>query len=198
MANIDTSTISGFEEMTAEQKVEALLKFEVPEAVDLSGYIKKSVFDAKAREAADLSKKLKGKMSEDELADAERQRVQAENEQKYADLENKYNELVKKSTISEYVAKYITLGYEKDLAESTAKALVEGNMDTVFKNGETHKANLEKKIKADLMDGTPAPKGTNGGSDGKDSLDVAKAKEIAKARNGGGKQYDEIMKNYRK
>ena len=82
MSNIDTSHIEGFDGMTAEQKVEALLKLEIPEAVDLSGFVKKSVFDAKASEAAELSKKLKGKMSEDELAEAERQRMQAENDQK--------------------------------------------------------------------------------------------------------------------
>ena len=39
---IDTTAIEGFESMTAEQKVEALLKVEVPEKVDLSGYIQKS------------------------------------------------------------------------------------------------------------------------------------------------------------
>ena len=36
MATIDTSMIEGFDSMTADQKVEALLKAEVPEKVDLS------------------------------------------------------------------------------------------------------------------------------------------------------------------
>ena len=38
MPTIDTSTIEGFEGMSAEQKVEALLKAEIPEKVDLSLY----------------------------------------------------------------------------------------------------------------------------------------------------------------
>ena len=77
MPNIDTSTIEGFQDMTAEQKVEALLKAEIPEAVDLSQYVAKKTFDEKASEAAELSKKLKGKMSEDEAAKAQAARFLA-------------------------------------------------------------------------------------------------------------------------
>ncbi len=51
MATIDTSTIEGFDGMTADEKVAALLGVEIPEAVDLSGYVVKSVFDTKATEA---------------------------------------------------------------------------------------------------------------------------------------------------
>ena len=52
MANIDTSTIEGFDGMTADEKVTALLSFQIPDPVDLSGYVKKDVFDTKATEAA--------------------------------------------------------------------------------------------------------------------------------------------------
>ncbi len=61
MPNIDTSTIEGFDSMTAEQKVEALLKAEIPEKVDLSRYVSKETFDKKASEASALSKQLKDK-----------------------------------------------------------------------------------------------------------------------------------------
>ena len=71
MAVIDVSTIEGYEGMTAEQKVEALTKFEIPESVDLSKYVSKDVFDKKASEAAGLSKQLKEKMTEDEKKKAE-------------------------------------------------------------------------------------------------------------------------------
>ena len=71
MAQIDVTQIPGFEEMTADQKLEAVMKLDIPDKVDLSGYVKKSVFDAKAAEASDLSKKLKGKMTEDEQKQAE-------------------------------------------------------------------------------------------------------------------------------
>ena len=37
MATIDTSTIEGFDSMTADEKVTALLGLQIPDAVDLSG-----------------------------------------------------------------------------------------------------------------------------------------------------------------
>ena len=66
MAQFDTSTIEGFEGMTPEQKVEALLKAEIPENVDMSKFISKEQFDKKASELAEANKKLKSKMTEDE------------------------------------------------------------------------------------------------------------------------------------
>ena len=59
---ISTDGIEGFADMTADQKVEALLSMEMPDPVDLSKFVKKEVFDAKASEASTLSKKLKEKM----------------------------------------------------------------------------------------------------------------------------------------
>ena len=83
MPTISTESIEGFDSMTAEQKVEALLKVEVPEKVDLSGWIQKSQFDKVSSELAEAKKTLKGKLSEDEAA-----RVQADADRKA--LEDKY------------------------------------------------------------------------------------------------------------
>lgn len=196
MPNIDPASIEGFQTMTAEQKVEALLKFEIPESVDLTRYVEKAVFDRKASEAAELSKKLKGKMTEDEQAAAERERLEAESAQKYTDLESKYNELVKKSTISEYKAKYIELGYERSLAESTAKAVADGDMTTVFKNAETHRAAMEQKIKADLLKNTPHPDGALGNGGKADSDEMAQAKRIGKEKAAASKASADVIKNY--
>lgn len=198
MANIDTSIIEGFSEMSVEEQLAAVLKLNIPDEVDLSKFVAKEVFDKKASEAAELSKKLKGKMSEDELAKAEREAEQAANDAKYADLESKYNDLVKASTIADYKAKYLAQGYDEKLAQSTAEALVEGNMETVFKNGETFKTELEKQIKSEQMKKDPLPGGSAGGrEDGDDDSAVAKAKELAKARQGDGKSYEDIVNNYK-
>lgn len=198
MANIDTSIIEGFSDMSVEEQLAAVLKLNIPDEVDLSKYVAKEVFDKKASEAAELSKKLKGKMSEDELAKAEREAEQAANDAKYADLESKYNDLVKASTIADYKAKYLAQGYDEKLAQSTAEALVEGNMETVFKNGETFKTELEKQIKSEQMEKDPLPGGSAGGrEDGDDDSAVAKAKELAKARQGDGKSYEDIVNNYK-
>lgn len=78
MATIDTSTIDGFDDMTADEKVTALLGLQIPDAVDLSGYVAKSVFDTKATEAANLSKQLKAKNTEAETATGALTAAQAE------------------------------------------------------------------------------------------------------------------------
>lgn len=140
-------------------------------------------------EAAEWKKKHNALLSEDE------QKKQAEAEEK-ATLQARVAELEKQTTVSNYTAKYIALGYDAELAASTAKAMADGDMETVFRNGETHKAVLEKKIKEDLMNKTPKPDGAGGGKQPEDS-DIAKAKELAKAKFGNSKSYDEIMSKYK-
>ena len=81
MANIDTSTIEGFDCMTADEKVTALLGLQIPAPVDLSGYVKKDVFDTKATEAASLAKQLKAKTTEAETASGALSTTQAELEE---------------------------------------------------------------------------------------------------------------------
>ena len=191
MAVIDVSAIEGFADMTAEQKVDALTKFEIPEAVDMSKFVSKDVFDKKASEAASLSKQLKDKMSEDERSAAEK----AENDKKILE---ELETLRRDKTIANYTTQYLSMGYSKELAEETAKAMADGDMEKVFANGVKHKEALEKDIKEKLMAGTPKPDGAGGNGGGKDDSAVEKAKELAKAKNGGGKQYEDIMKNYRK
>ena len=64
--------------MTADEKVTALLGLQIPDPVDLSGYVKKDVFDAKATEAASLAKQLKTKTVEAETATGTLSTTQAE------------------------------------------------------------------------------------------------------------------------
>lgn len=190
MANINTASIEGFDGMTAEQKVEALLKLNIPDEVDMSKFVEKSVFDRKASEAAELSKQLKAKMTDDEAK-------KAEDEKALADLKNELESLRKDKTISDFTAKYIALGYDNDLAVDTAKAMADGDMEKVFKNGETHKAAMEKKIKEDLMNNNPKPDGAGGKQKETDAA-VEKAKQIMQNRHGGDKEYNDIMAKYRK
>ena len=189
MPNIDTSVIEGFDGMTAEQKLDALLKLEIPEAVDLSGFVKKSVFDAKASEAASLSKQLKEKMTDDEAAKAEQEKL-------FKDMKSELETLRKDKTVSEYTAKYISLGYDKDLAVDTAKAMADGDMEKVFSNGEKHKAAMEKKIKEDLMNKTPKPGGNGNGNDNEKDSSVAQAEKIGKAKAEANKASADVMKHY--
>lgn len=182
---INTGNIEGFDAMTAEQKVEALLKLEV---------VGKDVFDKKASEAADLGRKLQAKLSDDEKAKEAKEQTERENAEKYADLERRFNDLTKKNTIAEYTARFLGQGYDKALAEDTAKALADGDMAKVFANGEKFKADLEKKIKADIMKNNPHP-GGNGGN-GESDPDVERAKKYGKQRAETAKRSADIMQNY--
>ena len=190
MANINTAQIEGFDSMTAEQKLDALLKFEIPEAVDMTKYVSKEVFDKKASETAALSKQLKEKMTDDEVKEAEKAKALAEMQ---AELET----LRKDKTIADYTARYVAMGYDAELAKDTAKAMADGDMEKVFANGEKHRQAMETKIKADLMRGTPKPDGAGGEGKQTDSA-VEKAKALAKARHGGDKDYNDIMSKYKK
>ncbi len=78
MATIDTSTIEGFDGMTADEKVTALLGLQIPDAVDMTGFVRKDVFDAKASEAANLTKQLRNKTSDAETATTALAAAQAE------------------------------------------------------------------------------------------------------------------------
>ena len=196
MPNIDTSSIENFDAMTAEEKLDAVLKLEIPESVDMSRFVSKETFDKKASEAADWKNKANGwKDKHDALISDDEKKKQAEEEEK-AELLAKLEALEKQNTVAKYTNAYIALGYDKALAEETAKAMADGDMEKVFSNGEKHKTALEKKIREDLMNRTPKPDGAGVG-DKPDDSDIAKAKELARAKHGGDKSYDEIMNKYK-
>ena len=186
---INTGAIEGYAEMTAEQKLAALEAFEYEDNSAELERMKNAVSKANS-EAADWKKKHNALLSEDE------QKKQKDAET-LADMQKELETLRKDKTISEYTAKYIALGYDTELAKDTAKAMADGDMEKVFKNGEAHKAALEKKIKEDLMNKTPKPGGA-GGEDKQTDSAVEKARAIAKARHGNDKSFNDIVSKYKK
>lgn len=164
---IDLSTINGYQTMTPEQKIAALegFEFDTSELDTLRETAKnqKGLIDKYTGEIGALKKK-----QNESLSEAEKKALAQE--EAFAALQDKYDKLYKASVISDYTAKYIGLGYEKTLAEETAKALAEGNMEKVFANAEKFKVELEKKQKAEIAKSTPAP-------DAKGSSTVVKTKE---------------------
>ena len=188
--NIDTSSIEGYAEMTPEQKVEALEKFEYNDNAAELERLKNANSKANS-EAAEWKRKHNALLSEEEQKKAE---AEESNKKILEELE----QLRKDKTIATYTSQYLSMGYTKELAEDTAKAMADGDMDKVFANGVKHRDAMEKEIKEKLMNGTPKPSGAGGSGDNKADSAIEKAKELAKAKNGGGKQYEDIMKNYRK
>lgn len=186
---IDTAKIEGYNEMTAEQKLAALESFEYEDNSAELERLKNANSKANS-EAAEWKRKHNALLTEEEQKKAE---AEENNKKILEELET----LRKDKTISDYTAKYIAIGYDKDLASETAKAMADGDMAKVFENGEKHRQALEKKIKEDLINGTHKPDGA-GGDDKKVDSAVEKAKELAKSRCGNDKSYDEIMSKYKK
>ena len=186
---ISTDSIQGFAEMSDADKVTALLGLDIPDPVDMSQFVDKKVFDAKATEAANLSKQLKAKMTDDEAAKA-----QADADRKA--LEDKYTELLRKSTIAEHTARFIAMpGYDEKLARETAEALFDGNMDKVFENQQKANAAYEKKLRAEMVKQDPKPDGA-GVDDQKKDTAVEFARNLGKQRADALKSANEGLKNY--
>ena len=185
---IDTSAIEGYADMSAEEKLSALEAFEYEDNSSELERLRNAVSKANS-EAADWKKKHNALLSEDE------QKKQKDAEE-FSNMQKELEQLRKEKIISDYTAKYIGLGYDSALASDTAKAMAEGDMNKVFANGEKHKADMEKRIKEDLMNKTPKPAGASGTDHHTDSA-VEKAKEIAKSRHGGDKTYNDILSKYK-
>lgn len=195
MAKIDWSQIEGYrEDMSAEEKLALFEGYEpnptpapIPNPAptpapkndpapaptpknDLKGYIPKSQFDKVASELAAANKKLRAKMSEEEQRELDR--VAAEEAMK-----QELDTLRKEKTLSTYKASYLSQGYDEQLAEDTATAMVEGDMEAVFANMKKHAANMEKAMRAKILKETPVPPA----GDDPDG-DAKQAKEIAALR----------------
>lgn len=153
---IDTSKIPNFDALPEEAR-KAILGMEFSDPVDMANYVAKTTFDKKASEAAELAKQLKAKMTDDEAKEAER----VANEKKIMD---ELASLRKEKLVSDYKARYLALGYEASLAEETAKAFSDGNMDAVFANHQKHLEAVKKAAAAEsLGKGSKPPAGKDTG-----------------------------------
>ena len=151
---INTKHIEGYDNMTLEEKLAALESYEMAEP-DYTGYVSKEVFDKTASELANSKKQLREKMSAEELK-------AKEDAEKWEELIKERDALLREKTITEHKAKYLALGYDEKLANDTAEAMVNGELDKVFANQKKHIESVEKKIRADVLKETPKPEGGNG------------------------------------
>ena len=153
---LDPRQIPGFDGLPDEVRTRLTgLELEAPDP-DYSGYVTKAVFDKKASEAAELSKKLRSRMTEEEqqrAADAEAM----------AALRAELDTLRREKTVSDYTAQFAALGYDESLAAATAAALADGDMAAVFAAQKQHQAAAEQRLKADLLFDTPKPAPGAGG-----------------------------------
>ena len=182
MPKIDVASIAGFSDMTPEQQVKALLDVEIPEAFDRSAYVPKAMFDQTASELSNTKKQLKGRMTEEEQAQAERLASEQEQAQRYSDLESKYNALMRQSTINDIKAKYIASGYSSELAEKAAIASVDGKTEEVLKAlSEFIKAH-DDKLRAEILSDPKGPSGFGAKPGEAEAENVRIAREIGENR----------------
>ena len=156
MAKIDTSKITGYAEMSAEDKLKALEAFEYED------------------NAAEWKRKHNALLSEED-------KKKQEQEDKFASMEKELSELREAKSASEYKAKLIGLGYAEDLATTTAKAMVAGDTMTVLANQQKFLDEFAKQVKADALKKTPKP--TPGAGGGTGEMDYTK--KIEEARTNG-------------
>lgn len=125
-------------------------------------------------EAADYKKQLRTKQTDDEAAAAAQKEEHDRLVQENADLK-------RSMALSERKAKLLAMGYDESLADETAAAMVDGDMDKVMANQSKYLEVQKKNIQADAMRKTPRPAAGDDGDGG--SMDYAK--KIAEAQASG-------------
>lgn len=152
---IDTNLIPNFDALPEDAK-NAIAAMEFADAPDMSQFVSKATFDKKASEAADLTKKLRERMSEDE-------RSKQEQAESLAAMQQELEMLRKEKTVAKYTADYVKLGYDAKLAEETAAAFADGDFAKVFANQAKFNDEYKKTIIADELKKTPRGGAGQGG-----------------------------------
>ncbi len=170
MPKIEWTQIEGYREgMSAEEKLALLESLEGkptpaptptpapapapdpdPAPAPKNQTVSKALYDKVASELATAKKQLRTRMTEDEQKEADRTAAQEAMQEELETLR-----MEKKQ--STYKAAYLAQGYDEQLAEATAAAMVEGDMDTAFANMKKHSDAMEKNLRAQILKETPAP-----------------------------------------
>lgn len=178
---IDWNQIEGYrEDMSADEKLELLNNFDIkptgagpasnedpnpnpepapkpapaPNPKEMKGYVTKAQFDKVSSELASTKKQLRSKLSDDEQKEADRQ----------AEMEGIQTELAtlrREKQFNAYKASFLSQGYDEQLAEEAATAMVDGDSDGVFAAMKKFGVNLEKSMRAKILKETPVPPAGN-------------------------------------
>ena len=136
------------EGMTEEEISTALQELETGNSAEVTRL--KGLLSKANSEAADFKKQLRAKQSDDEAQAATQKELMDKLTQENTDLKRSI-------ALSERTSKLLAMGYDEKLAQSTATAMVDGDMDTVMANQTKYLEAREKDIRATQMRGTPRP-----------------------------------------
>lgn len=149
MAKIDTAQIEGYESMSAEEKVKALEAIEYDDGSSKLDEYKNALSKANS-ENAEWKKKYKEMLSDE-------QKSKEEAAEKWNAVMDELESLRAEKIINTYKTSFIEMGYDSSLADETAKALANGNIDLFFNNQKKHLEALEKRIIAENAKKFPVP-----------------------------------------
>ena len=148
---IDTSKITGYAEMSAEEKLKALEDFEIEVPKDNSTEVMnlKEALSKANSQAAEWKRQFREKQTEQERAEAER----AEREKA---VEEELRGLRRDKTVSGYVAQCLSLGYEKELALKAAEAMADNDAAAIFACQQEFLEAKKKEYEAAALNKQPA------------------------------------------
>lgn len=148
---IDTTVISGYAEMSAEEKLAALeaYEFEAPKA-DESEEVKKlrTALSNANSQAADWKRQFREKQTEAERAEAERK-------EREAAVEDELRTLRRDKTVSGYIAQYLALGYTQELALKAAEATADNDAATIMSCQQDFLESKKKELEAAALNKQP-------------------------------------------
>ena len=147
---IDTSKITGYAEMTAEEKLKALEEYEIETPKDNGDEVTKlkTALSKANSDAAEWKRQFREKQTEQERAEAER----AEREKA---VEDELRTLRRDKTVSGYVAQCLALGYDKDLALRAAEAMADGDAASILACQQDFLESKQKEIEAAALNKQP-------------------------------------------
>ena len=147
---LDTSRIAGWDDLSAEDRVKALLEQEIEvEQTEPAETLKlKNALNKACEEAASYKKALREKQSEAERAEADR----AEREKALQDELASYRD---KERISSYKAQLMSAGVDSETADLMAKSLPEGVSDEYFLATKSFLDNQRQKLLTESINKQP-------------------------------------------
>ena len=191
--NIDTSSIAGFDSMTAEVKVRALLAFQYDDGADKikaaeeSAAKIKAAFDKASSEAAGYKKQLNASKSEEELK-------RQESEETLKAMQEKLAEYEQRDKISTAKAAFLGGGFDETTAADAANAFITGDIEKMSAAVKKFRESIEVSTKSKLMGSNPKPEsGAKTDDDGKDDSIAA---QLGKERAERAKKAQSILDQY--
>lgn len=176
---IDTSGIENFDNLSAEEKLDAIMNLDVKDANEVEKHYKDLISKANSEakkykeEAKKAADKLKETLPEDERKTKER-------EERYKAIEEENERLKREALIAQKERFYSSLGFTQELARETAEAFANGDFATVEKNHLTAHAEFEKDLRADVVRQNPHPQNQSGGGTQLTKSEIMKVKDATK------------------